>query len=182
MPENLSTSRALIVISGLPGSGKSEVARVLSSRLGIPVFAKDHLEAVLVRSELATLEHDRLGYSGYELLTHCAEALLAVGKSVALDSVCGFQRIRDGWRKLAEKHEAAFVAIECICSDTKLHQERIRSRNRSIPGWPELRWDDVLKVSSYYQPWTEERLEIDSCEPISAIEETIVKRFSNARA
>lgn len=42
----------LIIFSGLPGTGKSTLAENVGRQLSIPVFAKDWLEATLVRCEL----------------------------------------------------------------------------------------------------------------------------------
>jgi len=51
--------------------------------------------------------------------------------------------------------------IECICSDVDLHQERLKGRQREIPGWHELEWSEVERVRSYYVPWNENRLVLD---------------------
>ena len=92
----------MIVFSGLPGTGKSILAETVAKQLGIPVFAKDWLEAALLRNGLQSTSNDRsLGYVGYELLTVLAERQLMLEQSVVLDSVAGTQAIRDTWRKLS---------------------------------------------------------------------------------
>ena len=88
-----------IVFSGLPGTGKSRLAEAVGRELNIPVFAKDWLEAALLRSGLE--KSDRLGYAGYELLTTLAERQLSLGQPVILDSVASFERIRAQWRAMA---------------------------------------------------------------------------------
>ena len=56
----------LIIFSGLPGTGKSTLAEAVARQLGIPVFAKDWLEAALIRSELKPMnEAKSLGFAGY---------------------------------------------------------------------------------------------------------------------
>src|SRR5262245_57384063 len=78
-----------IVFTGLPGTGKSSVAETVGRTLNIPVFAKDWLEATMLRCGLGpiTTEGVDLGYASYELLTVLAKRQLQLGQSVILDSV-----------------------------------------------------------------------------------------------
>ena len=152
----------LIIFSGLPGTGKSSLAEAIAKELGIPVFAKDWLEATLLRSGLRpTVEDKPLGFAGYELLTVLAERQLMLRQSVILDSVAATESIRSRWRQLAEQYYADWRVIECICSDESLHRSRLQDRKRNIPGWHELEWADVAKVKQYYVPWHDERLKLD---------------------
>ena len=156
----------LIIFSGLPCTGKSMLAEALGQDLGIPVFAKDWLEATLLRSALQPISEARsLGYAGYELLTILAERQLMLGQSVILDSVAASQTIRRTWRQLADKYEAQYRVIECVCSDETLHRSRLQGRKRAIPGWHELEWSEVERVKRYYFPWEEDRLVLDMANP-----------------
>jgi|SRR5687768_12206766 len=155
----------LILFSGLPGTGKSTLAEAIGRDLGIPVFAKDWLEATLIRSELKpTIQEKPLGFAGYELLTILAERQLMLGQSVILDSVAASQTIRRTWQGLAEKYGADCRVIECICSDETLHRARLNSRKRNIPGWHELEWSEVERVKQQYSAWDAERLILDMAE------------------
>jgi predicted kinase len=152
----------LIIFSGLPGAGKSTLAEAVAKTFGIPVFAKDWLEATLLRSELKPIHADKsLGFAGYELLTILAERQLMLGQSVILDSVAASQTIRGTWHELAEQYGAHYRVIECICSDESLHQARLKERKRNIPGWHELEWSEVERVRGYYFPWEGEHLVLD---------------------
>ena len=156
----------LIVFAGLPGTGKSTLAEALGKDLGIPVFAKDWLEATLVRSGLKPTREERsLGYTGYELLTILAERQLMLEQSAILDSVAAAQSIRSAWRQLSDTYEAQYRVIECICSDESLHRSRLQGRKRYIPGWHELEWAEVERVKGYYLPWEEECLVLDMKNP-----------------
>ena len=156
----------MIVFSGLPGTGKSMLAETLAKHLRIPVFAKDWLEASLLRSGLApTVSEKPLGFAGYDLLTTLSECQLMLGQSVILDSVAGTGTIRKTWRQLAKQYKANWLVIECFCSDETLHRLRLQTRNRNIPGWHELIWSDVESVKQHYAVWEEERLILDMVHP-----------------
>jgi predicted kinase len=152
----------LIIFSGLPGTGKSTLAEAVGRDLGIPVFAKDWLEATLLRSELKSKNKEKsLGFAGYELLTTLAERQLILGQSVILDSVAASSAIRSTWRKLSDQYGGDHYVIECICSDESLHRVRLKERRRNIPGWHELEWSEVERVKRYYVPWEGEHLVLD---------------------
>jgi len=162
----------LIIFSGLPGTGKSALAEAVGRELGIPVFAKDWLEAVLLRSKLVPAEAEKqLGSIGYDLLTTLAERQLSLGQSVILDSVASTESIRNIWWDLRKKYNADWRVIECICSDVSVHRERLEQRRRNIPGWHELQWSDVEFVRTYYAPWNEERLILDS---VNSVDQNIL--------
>jgi len=157
----------LIIFSGLPGTGKSALAEAVGRELGIPVFAKDWLEATVLRSKLIPAETEKqLGSVGYDLLTVLAERQLSLGQSVILDSVASTASIRNIWSALGRKYSAGWFVIECVCSDIAVHRARLEKRQRHIPGWHELQWSEVEFVRSYYAPWSEERLILDSMHPL----------------
>jgi predicted kinase len=165
-------SPQFIVFAGLPGTGKSSIAEAVARELSIPVFAKDWLEATLIRCELQPTEGGLpLGSAGYQLLTTLAERQLQLGQSVILDSVASTLSIRAEWHTLAQTYQTEWRVVECICSDEALQRERMKVRQRQIPGWHELDWSEVERVRSYYAPWDEERLILDAVNPL---EENIV--------
>ena len=159
----------LILFSGVPGTGKSTLAEAVGRQLSIAVFAKDWLEATLLRSGLIASDPSNpeksLGSVGYDLLTTLAARQLMLDQSVILDSVAGTQSIRETWRKLCTDYHAQWRVIECICSDESFHRARLITRQRRIPGWHELEWSDVEKVKGYFSPWRGERLILDSIDP-----------------
>ena len=155
-----------VVVTGLPGTGKSTIAEAVGRQLGVPVFAKDWLDATLRRCRWEGADDKPIGRVGYALLTMLAERQFRLAQSVILDSAASIDELRDEWRELSRRYGAQWIVIECICSDQELHRLRLAARRRDIPGWEELRWAEVERVASYYAPWNERRLILDAVDDL----------------
>ncbi len=156
----------LIVFSGLPGTGKSALSTAIGCEAGIPVFAYDWLMSV-IRTHHVLSTPEVGAQIGYGLLTTLAQRQLALGQSAILDCVVGVAKQRELWRELAAEFGAAFFAIETICSDETLHRRRIEGRERGIPGWYELTWDNVESSRRNFQAWEGDHLVVDAVHPLA---------------
>lgn len=162
-------SQTLVVMSGLPGSGKSTIARALAAAAGLCLFELDRLEGVLARH---AVDLESLGWGGYELLTTLADDNLALGRGVILDSVTWTRALRWNWSALAARHHARFRPIEVSCSDAAEHRRRIEARTRGIAGLPEVPWARVEASRSLYESWDGDRLSLDSLRPLDDLVRT----------
>jgi predicted kinase len=153
----------LVVFAGLPGTGKTTLARVAGRSLGIAVFSKDCLEAALWRS--GTKRGANSGRIAYELLTTLADGQLQQGQSAILDCVVGIEHIRETWRNLAVQYAAVFRVVECVCSLESVHRERLASRTNREHH--QVSWADVLRTRATYEAWPDERLVLDAAESLS---------------
>ncbi len=153
------TSQKLIVLAGLPGSGKSTVAEGLARHFSWPVFSVDPIEAAMWRGGLA---RHQTGIAAYEIALALAGEHLRLGHSVIIDAVNPVEAPRAAWRHLAAKHRADLKIIECICADEATHRQRIEARIRNIDGMADVTWARVLERRAEYQAWTDARLTLDN--------------------
>ncbi len=150
----------LVVVSGLPGVGKSALADALGRSLGASVLSVDPIEAAIWRAGVAP--SFETGVAAYEVAAALAERQLRLGLSAIVDSVSSLEVAREMWRDAAARADAPLRVIEVICSDEATHRARLQNRTRDIDGFPEPTWDDVLRRRAEWEPWVEERLSVDS--------------------
>lgn len=137
-----------MVVGGLPGTGKTTVARGLAIQLSAMHLRADTVEQVLRRTPGAPPD---LADLGYRVLYALALDNLLLGHWVIADAVNPVPLTRGAWRSVAEAARAAFVEIELVCSDPAEHRRRVEQRVADIPGLEPPTWQDVLDRE--YQPW-----------------------------
>jgi predicted kinase len=152
-------SQQLIVLAGLPGSGKSTVAEALSRHFSLPLISVDPIEAAMWRNGLSK---DQTGIAAYGVAQALAGEQLRLGHSVIVDAVNPVEAPRAGWRGLAAKYRADLKIIECVCADQATHRRRIEARIRNIEGMAEVTWARVEQRRAEYEAWTDARLTLDT--------------------
>ena len=159
----------LVVVSGWTGAGKSTIADVVAHELGATVASFDWVMSALralpeVWAEVE-VPVERQRRVGWNLLSRVAEQQLRRGGSCVLDLVARPAPRRE-WEALAGRYEAWFGVIECTCSDADVHRSRVVGRDRAIPSWYELGWDQVERGRRRYVPLDGPKLELDAVEPL----------------
>lgn len=129
----------LIALGGLPGVGKSTLAAALARRVGAVNLRIDTIEQALRNVGLTVS-----GPEGYLVARDLAEDNLRIGHTVLVDSVNPLAITRDYWRETAARLTVELVEIEVVCSDRRLHRERVESRVADIPGHVLPTWQQVL--------------------------------------
>ena len=154
----------LIVVSGLPGTGKSALSDRLGQALGAVVLSVDPIEAAVLDSGIE--QSFATGYAAYRIVSTLVEANLALGRTLIVDAVSGVAEAQAWWPVLAEKAGVRLAVIECICSDTRLHQSRLTGRVRGLESFPEPSWEDVERRRDEWAPWTIDHLVVDAIAPL----------------
>lgn len=149
------TKPVLYIFAGLPGSGKSSVARALAERSGAAWLRIDTIEQGLRDLCAVNVEGE-----GYGLAYRIAADNLRAGVSVIADSCNPIELTRDAWEAVARDAGAAYVNVEVICSDAAEHRRRIESRTSEVPGLRLPTWRAVQDRE--YHEWTRQRIVIDT--------------------
>jgi predicted kinase len=150
----------LIVVAGLPGSGKSTMAVDLGRALKCAVLAVDQAEAAMWRAGVSPSAPTH--HAAYLVVGALAAEQLALGHDVIVDAVNGPEPARAQWRELAGQVGAELKFIVVECGDDRVYRDRVEHRTRDIEGFPEPTWEGVLRRRADFPPWTDERLTIDS--------------------
>lgn len=148
----------LVIFGGLPGAGKTTIARELSRRLRAAYLRVDSLEHALARGGVVAL--DDLGPAGYMAAAAVAGDNLLNGLWAVVDSVNPFAVTRDIWRRAAIGAGKPFFQIEVFCSDPVVHRRRVEERLPDPPDFVLPSWDDVVRRE--YHPWPDADLRLDT--------------------
>jgi predicted kinase len=171
--------QVLVVMMGLPGTGKSAIAEGIARAISAPVFSVDPLEATLNRAGI-TREH-RSDYAAYDLAGMLARSHLALGQSAIVDAANWVEVSRAWWRDIAVEFGVRRCVVECVCSSRELHLARLNTRERDLPGFLyEPRGDHSLieRFHAEYEPCSDVRLVLDGVDPL---DENIRKAIAYVR-
>jgi predicted kinase len=162
---NADRTPTLIAFGGLPGVGKTALARALALELSATYLRIDEVEQALRSSGLSPEE---IGESGYLVAYALAESNLRLGAAVVADSVNPVLASRSAWRGVAERASATIVEVEIICSDMEVHRGRVEARAGDIPGLLLPTWREIMEHR--YDAWDRDRIVIDTahCSPEEA--------------
>jgi predicted kinase len=147
----------LYIFSGLPGVGKTTIARELAKQIGAVFIRVDTIENAL---RVSSLHIHPAEDADYEIGYAIARENLKNGVSVIADSVNPLLITRNAWREIALSIKIQYLEIEITCTDQELHKSRIENRNINFPNQNLPNWAEVLARN--YEDWNCEHLTIDT--------------------
>lgn len=148
----------LVVVGGLPGTGKSALTYRLARERGWALLSKDQIDRSLELVEMTNF------WAGYEVLFGLARLNLQNNVSVVLDAVFRLERLRVRAREIAEGCGATLATVVCSCSDEAIWQERIATRPAMVEGWTPVDWERIQRMKKRYTEWVGPHLALDAME------------------
>jgi predicted kinase len=167
----------LIALSGLPGSGKTAVARMLARRLPAVHVRVDTIEQALLRCGLPA----PLGAEGYVVAYGVAADNLRLGHCVVADCVNAAQVSRDAWECVARDCGVAMLPVHLTCSDPDEHRRRVSQRRPDIEGHVLPTWEQVSRLRMEPPPQGAVLVDTSTCTPDSAVEHILRRAKQEAR-
>lgn len=161
----------LIVISGLPATGKTTLASALAQRVHGVHLSVDAVEDALLRSGLEP--RWTTGVAAYEAVGAAAQQNLVLGLSVVVDAVNESEAARQVWRDAATRAGDIVQFVLLLPPDLAEHQRRLRTRERGLEQVPEPTWSQVEQRMRVYEPWPDEPFILRADEPIERLVERV---------
>lgn len=161
-------SPALVVLSGLPGVGKTTVARALAGQTGAVHLRIDTIEAALRRRGMS-LDGSH-GDTGYLVAYGLARDCLMLGQSVIVDAVHGWSGAEALATGACAGTGARLFRVTLSCSDEAAHRVRVETRGPDQPGEVPPTWSAVLARSIAPFPAPELALDTAVLAPEAAAE------------
>ena len=153
----------LVFVIGLPGCGKTTIARRFAKFLGYPLITTEvvrvHLLSIEKEQADTDFSPDELRQT-YNVMNLVAESLLAGGGGVVVDGVFRTREQRQCIFDIAEKFGASMLCLEVTCEEDVLI-ERIRARKAAGTASPAGE-ETYYKIAAEFEPTDERFIRVDN--------------------
>lgn len=144
----------LIMITGLPGSGKTTFAKALADSLNAV-----HLNTDIIRNNMGRRgKYDETSKSMiYANMLRQTESYLHRGEDIVVDATFYKAALRKPYKKLAKKYKNQLFWIMIIAEESVIKERMLQKRQYS-----EADFDVYLTIKSIYEPLEEGHLILHS--------------------
>jgi len=163
----------LIVVSGLPGTGKSFFCRKLVERLPFLILSSDALRKILFPSpQYEENESKRLFSACHALI----EELLRKGIPVIFDATNLLERHREYLYRAAKRAEAKLILVYVEAPSEVVRQRLLAREKSAVPqDDSEADWDVYNKMKPRRQRISRSHFVVDTSQDITPVIDKIVR-------
>lgn len=149
-----STNPTLILVLGMPATGKTHLSKEIANSLALPLVSKDDIKEIMFEG-LGWSDREyskKIGKTSFAILDYFIETQLAAGNSIILESPLKPEFENDKFRKWQQKYKCKTIQVLCYANGEVLVRrfvERAQSGarhpgHRDDSSLDEFR-DDLLK-------------------------------------
>ena len=163
----------LVVVSGLPGTGKSYFCRKLAERLPSVTLESDALRRVLFPAPGYSLPESARLFQTIRLL---AERLLKRGVSIILDATNLSERYRQCFYSIASRLEVKLILVG-VEAPPSLVKERLKARLKNIAEKSEADWEVYRRMWRSVERITRKHYVVDTSRDIVPVLDEIMREI-----
>ena len=167
---------AFIIVSGLPGTGKSYFCKKLVERLPFLILESDALRKALFSSPTYTSpESTRL----FQAIHRLIEGLLKRGVSLILDATNLSERYRERLYNIADRLNAKLILVRVEAPSDLVHERlQVRSEGKNPEDKSEADWAVYLKMKPTVQKIYRNHYAVDTSRDITPVLHKIVREVN----
>ncbi len=162
----------LIIIYGLPATGKTTIAKELSKKINAEHLDTDMIRKYLIEKPKYTYEEKMLIYKTLMLLTK----YLLKYTNVIVSGTFYKESIRDEFVGIAKELNRKYFLIECYASE-----DIIKERMKSSREYSDADFNVYLKIKGEYEDTKYNRLRINTEEDVEKNVEKILEYIYKRR-
>jgi len=164
----------LIVVSGLPGTGKSYFCGKLAQRLLFVILESDAFRKVLFSSpDYSQQESARLFRAYHSLI----ESLLRKGISLILDATNLVERYRERLYSIADRLNVKLLLVRVEAPPQVVH-ERLKSRPKDLENHSDADWGVYQKMKPSVQRIGRKHYAVDTSRDIYPVIDKVVREVN----